>query len=1154
VLKIQKIGAGEVAKVKYPEQEQGLQQELAMQQGIEIERERLDTGYYSEHGRAGARWLGSAWQGLGYSEDVSQDQLVGLILEHATASGDPVHRIHGRTTVFGLEVDLSAPKSFSDAYAIAEPAVQRRLMELWNEAVADTVARMEREYIRTRDGSGELRHHMLTGGVAVRAYTHFTSRDQDPQVHAHLLMPNMAQEVETGEWKAIDTDYLYRNAKALGHWFQARLRDLTERELGVEWGEVRNGTAEMVGMPDEYLKATSQRSQTIREKTAALAESGIRADLHMRDEIAMETRRDKVWIDDLGEWQDLQRVRAAEFGLGAEEIAALMPGARAIEPSGVDLDVLADELFGPSGLTAMRNTFTPGDLIIALTDAGVKEFELDTAIERLLADPRALELDGRLGPTLTTQELVDHEQEIIHAFEEGVGQAADVTVSRDAVDSVLETVSFNLEPGQRQALYAITGSENAFIAIEARAGTGKTTIANLARRALEREEIFMLGAAPTGIAAWKMRTEGIANSHTLAKLHLHIKNGKTLRELLPPRARRGVLFIDEAGMAHTREAAAVIRQARLEGLKIIAVGDSRQLKSVMAGGWLRYISENYGGPELTDVIRQSDELERTALNQLAARQPREYVQYQQRKGRIHEFKLEHQDLAIRAAADMLIEAAGRNGYHETLLMTRDNQRRQILNQYVQDLRRERGQLGDEVLMKSSEGQDLYRGDRVMLKRNFARRDVYNGTRGTVVGRDASGNLVIVADGAGHEQRTLPPEYVSAHARLGYASTFYGGQALTVKTAIVITQPNEVSANSGYTALSRNVQATHIFLIGDNNGLLTPTGQLELALRRDDVEELAIEQLREWEEGLETEPELERYLAEDAAYEQYRVRDEETLARIEQQLEDTEQESLDQTLRAAVERDAPAETQQPEPAAAEVPLSGPAAEVAPPEPAAELERPAPTPVMFQTPARDAYLTNADAIRAVEVALTEPWARQADKTRKLTDSAAQARRAAERHASIPEPPLWEREKRSEWRQARDRAQTRLQTASQQAQQGRNELASYGDPDKLVERYVTLANDRDALVAAGFDLPLAAYAEEIARQPIYLTEALGQQPADRNSLRRWTTAAHGLIRDRWNRGILNDDPVAPSRDVERGITQYLEHIRGHGLDKGEAPDLFS
>ena len=267
-----------------------------MQQGMELERQGLDTGYYSEHGRAGARWLGSAWKGLGYSEDVSQDQLVGLILEHKTASGDPVHKIHGRTTVFGLEIDVSAPKSFSDVQTIAESPIQLKMMEIWNRVLADGVARMERDYIRTRDGSGEQRHHMQTGGLAVRAYTHFLSRAQDPQLHGHLLMPNMAQELETGQWKATDTDYLYRNAKALGHWIQARLRDLSEQELGIEWGPVRNGTAEIVGVPEEYLKATSQRSQTIREKTAALAENGFRADLHIRDEIAMETRRDKVWI------------------------------------------------------------------------------------------------------------------------------------------------------------------------------------------------------------------------------------------------------------------------------------------------------------------------------------------------------------------------------------------------------------------------------------------------------------------------------------------------------------------------------------------------------------------------------------------------------------------------------------------------------------------------------------------------------------------------------------------------------------------------------------------------------------------------------------------------------------------------------------------
>ena len=49
---------------------------------------------------------------------------------------------------------------------------------------------------------------------------------------------------------------------------------------------------------------------------------------------------------------------------------------------------------------------------------------------------------------------------------------------------------------------------------------------------------------------------------------------------------RAVLILDEAGMASTRETARVMAHAHAAGVKVIAIGDSGQLSSVQAGGWL----------------------------------------------------------------------------------------------------------------------------------------------------------------------------------------------------------------------------------------------------------------------------------------------------------------------------------------------------------------------------------------------------------------------------------------------------------------------------------------------------------------------------------------------------------------------------------------
>ncbi len=71
-----------------------------------------------------------------------------------------------------------------------------------------------------------------------------------------------------------------------------------------------------------------------------------------------------------------------------------------------------------------------------------------------------------------------------------------------------------------------------------------------------------------------------------------------------------VLILDEAGMASTRETARVMAHAHAAGVKVIAIGDSGQLSSVQAGGWLGSLTERLGSHELREVMRQRDPRER----------------------------------------------------------------------------------------------------------------------------------------------------------------------------------------------------------------------------------------------------------------------------------------------------------------------------------------------------------------------------------------------------------------------------------------------------------------------------------------------------------------------------------------------------------------
>ena len=182
-----------------------------------------------------------------------------------------------------------------------------------------------------------------------------------------------------------------------------------------------------------------------------------------------------------------------------------------------------------------------------------------------------------------------------------------------------------LSDEQERAVSAIATAGHRIDTVEALAGTGKTTSAAALRQLYERAGYRVIGAAPTGRAVRELKERaGIGESRTLDSWALKLAADPTalsFATLTDTGVRRqpAVMIIDEAGMAHTRLSARVIHDALAAEVKVIAIGDSGQLSSVQAGGWLGALSRRLGSHELREVMRQRDPRERRLL---AARAPR----------------------------------------------------------------------------------------------------------------------------------------------------------------------------------------------------------------------------------------------------------------------------------------------------------------------------------------------------------------------------------------------------------------------------------------------------------------------------------------------------------------------------------------------------
>jgi hypothetical protein len=311
------------------------------------------------------------------------------------------------------------------------------------------------------------------------------------------------------------------------------------------------------------------------------------------------------------------------------------------------------------------------------------------------------------------------------------------------------------------------------------------------------------------------RLAGIAHAWTLTRVALDLGSDDAGFGL-----GRAVLIIDEAGMASTREAALVLEHAGLGGVKVIAIGDSGQLSSVRAGGWLGSLTRRLGSYELRDVICQRGARERQLLARVRRGDAVDYIAGKSHRGQLQIFTGGAQAAVAgeRAAIAAWREHQARCRWGQAVLITRDNARRARLNALVRAELARDGRLGEAIQV---DGTEFAVGDRVIARRNDRLRALDNGTRGTVVAVDPhEKELIVQTDAAA--RRALDAGYVAEHLQHAYALTAHTIQGGTVEWAGVVGAPRDFTRNWSYTALSRARDATELFLID------TPT---ERALER-----------------------------------------------------------------------------------------------------------------------------------------------------------------------------------------------------------------------------------------------------------------------------------------------------------------------------------
>ena len=757
--------------------------------------------YYTGSGESPGFWLGEGARRLGLEGAVNPDDLRS-VLAGISPQGEilTAGRVDEAKRVAGFDLTWSAPKSVSLLFGLSDPATAAIVRGVHEEAVDQALGYLERHALSVRRGAGG-QNNVGAEGLVAAAFTHRTSRAGDPQLHTHVLVANVAKGVD-GIWSAPSSRLLYNHSRTAGFLYQSALRAGLTRALGVRFGEVSRGMAELEGVPRSLLRAFSTRRREIEHQMEVTGATSARS----AEVAALATRSVKDAADAGATTVGLrQRWLAQVDGLGLAPTGEGGPLDHLVgvevwrPPSSGEVHQLLDHLAGPYGLTAGQSAFERRDVARLVAEAlprGSRVSDVEVLADRFFtrSDVLAMASVGQGGEVRhTTLGMLGVERSLLDAASRLRQGSRGVADQADLVSALNQFRLLSDE--QAQMVARLTTSGAGVEVVVGKAGAGKTLALAAARMSWESSNFRVFGTALSARAARGLRDGAGIESQTLASLLAGIESGRTQLGV------SDVVVLDEAGMVGTRALARLVQSADDAGAKVVLVGDPRQLPEIEAGGALAGLINRVGATELTENRRQQSSWERAALDALRMGRANVALATYERAGRIHAAPtmVEAQDALVQRWGESFREG------DDAVMLAASRRDVRMLNERARVELRRTGRLGNDLL--EADGLGFAAGDKVICLRNDRRLDVMNGTIGTVERRVGNSLMVETTDGP----KALPAEYLEAgHLGHAYAMTVHKSQGMTVERAFVLSSES-LSKESGYVAMSRATQSTELFV-------------------------------------------------------------------------------------------------------------------------------------------------------------------------------------------------------------------------------------------------------------------------------------------------------------------------------------------------------
>lgn len=645
--------------------------------------------------RGKGQWFGKGAEALGLRGAVNPDTLNRLIQGHlpngvelGIRGGKTTDKEHGG----GWDLTFSAPKSVS---ILAELTANSALFRAHHQAVKEAVTWLESEAAVIRRAGFLGKKTEATGNLVIALFQHDTSREQDPQLHTHALVMN-ATERSDAQWRSVYSRPMFEHKMAAGAVYRAALAVRLEA-LGFETERTHaDGRFEITVVPQRVVEVFSTRRQQIESKLAQWEGEGAVTSARA----ALMTRKKKKIAD-------LPQLRAdwnhAALSLGFDATVELAEQGPRLNPTESNSPLHTDAALrlAIDRLSEHEAVFTHANLVAATLAEGIGRLDVGGALDAInrAMSGRGRDLyDARLGErkAWTTPRAVEQERRYETLVTRGKNAVLPAVPPKKVRQSLKDCV---LNERQQSAVKLIVSSQDQFVAVLGRPGSGKTFMLPQVKALLEAQGYVVVGMAPNGAAAKELeRVGGLIGARTVASQLARL--GKTVGSFrgMEPGARaealaayrRQVWIVDEASQIHNADMRKLVTLASITGARVALIGDPAQLGSINAGKpFERLLDTGIRQVELDQILRQRDKAQKTLVRSAIDRNITGAM-------KLLEPHVQRIDSEEKRHAEMVRQWAGDPERENTLMISMRNSAKTRLNDLARDRLRSEGALGVEM--------------------------------------------------------------------------------------------------------------------------------------------------------------------------------------------------------------------------------------------------------------------------------------------------------------------------------------------------------------------------------------------------------------------------------------------------------------------------